>query len=193
MWDAHKLMLVPALSTAVLFRRAEDGWLAFSQEAPYLYGDGGRRAFDLGQRTVECTKRTIGATLYAALATEGTRFFAEYVEGVVALAARFAAMVERAPDFELLARPECNIVCFRHVPRGVSEGLDALQERARSAVIARGRFFLDADAGRGPRVAADDADEPADNASAPRCAARRHPRGGCVTAAHVAARRGTAT
>lgn len=141
-WDAHKLMLVPALSTAVLFRRAEDGWLAFSQEAPYLYGDGGRRAFDLGQRTVECTKRTIGATLYAALATEGTRFFAEYVEGVVALAARFATMVERAPDFELLARPECNIVCFRHVPRGVSEGLDALQERARAAVIARGGFFL---------------------------------------------------
>jgi L-2,4-diaminobutyrate decarboxylase len=138
-WDAHKLMLVPALSTAVLFRRAEDGWLAFAQEAPYLYGDGGQRAFDLGQRTLECTKRTMGATLYATLATHGTRVFDAYVSGVVALAERFATLIESAPDFELLTRPECNILCFRYAPGAAT---DSFQERVRAAVIAKGRFLL---------------------------------------------------
>jgi L-2,4-diaminobutyrate decarboxylase len=139
-WDAHKLMLVPSLSTAVLFARADDGWLAFSQEAPYLYGDGGRRAFDIGLRTLECTKRSIGATLYAAITTHGTRLYDVYVPRVVKLAERFGAMIDAASDFELLTKPECNIVCFRYVPK--EDATDARQERVRAAVNAGGRFFL---------------------------------------------------
>lgn len=137
-WDAHKLMLVPALSTAVLFSRGEDGWLAFAQEAPYLYGDGGRRAFDIGLRTLECTKRSIGATLYASIATHGTRLYDAYVERMVKLAERFAAILDGAPDFELLTKPECNIVCFRHT----ADASDAHQERVRAAINSGGRFFL---------------------------------------------------
>jgi L-2,4-diaminobutyrate decarboxylase len=39
--------------------------------------------------------------------------------------------------------PECNIVCFRYVPKGVSgPALDELQARIRTKLIVDGSFYL---------------------------------------------------
>jgi L-2,4-diaminobutyrate decarboxylase len=159
-WDAHKMLRVPALVTAVLFRDGRHSHGAFSQDASYLFASDGRgpdaaaqlaceRWFDVGQRTIECTKNMMGFVLYAALALHGEAYFASYLEQQVDLASAFADLLERTPDFELAVRPEANIVCFRYVGDG-SGGthrsdavrLDELQSAVRHAIIESGAYYL---------------------------------------------------
>lgn len=146
-WDAHKLLHMPALCTAVLFRRGRDALGAFAQDASYLFhgeeGEG-EAPLDHGLRTLECTKRMMSLPLYATLALGGGPLLAGCVSHGFDLARRFAALLRDAPDFRLAVEPEANIVCFRHEPAGEgdAERLDALQERARRQVLARGRFYL---------------------------------------------------
>jgi len=145
-WDAHKMMLMPALVSAVLFREGRRSAEAFAQEASYLFqGDAAARDewWNVGLRTLECTKRMLSLNLYASLSLLGTRLFADYVARSFALGARFAAMVEASPDFELAVAPDCNIVCFRHRPRDCAgAALDAHQERLRARVLESGAFYL---------------------------------------------------
>jgi L-2,4-diaminobutyrate decarboxylase len=155
-WDAHKMLLQPSLVTAVLFRRGDDSYRAFAQRASYLYSrDPAERPWNLGLRTVECTKRMMGVQLYATLTACGTRLFGDYVTAVCALAERFSARLAAASDFETAAPPDCNIVCFRYLPRGTvaggggsgdadgaSDDLNALQDHLRRRVVRNGGFFL---------------------------------------------------
>jgi L-2,4-diaminobutyrate decarboxylase len=141
-WDAHKLMMMPALITGVLFRDARHSAGTFAQEARYLFQDESA-SYDIAHRTVECTKRGMGLTLYAALHTYGTEVFREYVDGVVDLAQEFAEELSAAPDLELAVRPATNIVCFRWVTAGLEgERLDALQAELRRRIVVSGRFYL---------------------------------------------------
>lgn len=145
-WDAHKLLMMPALVTAVLFRREDHAYEAFAQQASYLFA-ATRPAdtwWDLGQRTLECTKRMMAIELWTALRARGEAWFGAVVDRQHALAVELAALVDAAPDFELALAPASNIVCYRHVPDGVRD-LDAvdLHNRAlRRRVVEDGRFYI---------------------------------------------------
>lgn len=141
-WDAHKMLLMPLLVTAVLFREGAIGERVFSQPASYLFGEGAPIASpDLGHRTFECSKPALGFSLYAALTLYGTDAFAAYVGGTFDLARRFAAVIRGSDDFELAVEPDANIVCFRHAPARVDD-LDALQARVRQKLLTEGTFYL---------------------------------------------------
>jgi L-2,4-diaminobutyrate decarboxylase len=133
-WDAHKLLSVPSLATAVLFRRGGDNYAAFRQEASYLFNDGAETAFDLGLRTVECTKRMLAFKLWLALQVHGADALGELVAVMHDRAREFAELVAADPDFELLLHPESNIVCFRR------HGDDTLQETLRARVT--GPYYI---------------------------------------------------
>jgi L-2,4-diaminobutyrate decarboxylase len=141
-WDAHKMLMMPSLATAVLFQRENDGYLAFEEEASYLF-TGQRREewFNLGHRTLECTKHSGALKLYVALQTHGEALFTHYIDQTHDLAREFAAMLDDASDFECAVPPESNIVCFRYLPPGVNDP-DALQAAVRQRVIASGSFYL---------------------------------------------------
>ncbi|HVJ16465.1 MAG TPA: aminotransferase class I/II-fold pyridoxal phosphate-dependent enzyme [Polyangiaceae bacterium] len=144
-WDAHKMLLMPALVTAVLFRDGKRSYEPFAQSASYLFGDvhPEEEWYNFASRTLECTKRWMALPLYTALSRRGAGFFATYVEHMAELGATFAALLREAPDFELAVPPELNIVCFRYVPREHSPAeLDRLQERVRRAVVDSGQFYL---------------------------------------------------
>ena len=140
-WDAHKLLLVPALSTAVLFKDGARSGQAFAPDAPYLFEDHEAAAYDVGARTLECTKRMLALPLYVALHTYGERLFEAFVERAFDLGAAFARLLRGAGDFEVPVEPACNIVCFRHLPGGVAD-LDAHQARVRAKLLASGAFYL---------------------------------------------------
>ncbi len=139
-WDAHKLLMMPALVTAVLFRREADSYAAFAQQASYLFGE--RNWWDLGHRTLECTKRAMGIELWAALRAVGEAWFGEVVDRQHALACELAAKVDAAPDFELALPPESNIVCYRHVGVPAGTDLDAHNRALRERVVHDGRFYI---------------------------------------------------
>jgi L-2,4-diaminobutyrate decarboxylase len=142
-WDAHKLLLMPALVTAVLFRDGRRSYEAFAQEASYLFAGQEPRAawYDSGLRTLECTKRMLCLPLTVTLSVYGTRAFGEYVAATFDLARRFAELLRAAPDFEVAVDPECNIVCFRHVPEAAGD-LDALQADVRRRLVRGGGFYI---------------------------------------------------
>lgn len=145
-WDAHKLLAMPALCTAVLYRDVAHAYGAFAQEASYLFARE-RQWWNLGLRTLECTKRMMSTILYASLRAYGVGFFRAYVERCFALGRALAARLDAAPDFELAVAPDANIVCFRHRPdTGPPPGpdLDALQARVRTRCRDAGHvYFLD--------------------------------------------------
>jgi len=144
-WDAHKLLMMPALVTAVLFKRGGHAYEAFAQQASYLFA--GTRPdenwWDLGTRTLECTKRMMAIELWCALRVHGEAWFGEVIDRQIALAAALAEKVTAAPDFELGIEPELNIVCYRHRPAGLApDALDAHNRALRTKVLEDGRFYV---------------------------------------------------
>lgn len=142
-WDMHKMMLVPALVTAVVFRDGARSYEAFSQEASYLFAGKAPQEewFNGGVRTLECTKRMLSVPVYASLAVYGAKMFGDYVGATIDLARRFAAIVRESGDLEVAVEPDCNIVCFRYTG-GDAADRDALQARIRERILASGRFYL---------------------------------------------------
>ena len=140
-FDAHKLLMMPALITAVLFRRGGHAYEAFAQQASYLFAASAPSTtwWDLGQRTLECTKRAMAVEVWSALRAHGAAWFGEVIDRLCALAAALAARVAAAPDFELALAPEANIVCYRHT--GAAE-LDAHNRALRQRVVEDGRFYI---------------------------------------------------
>jgi L-2,4-diaminobutyrate decarboxylase len=145
--DAHKMLLQPALLTAVLYRRRGVADRTFHQEQSYVGFDAHEGEFawwDSGLRTLECTKRMMALELYASLAEHGPAFFGAYVTRMFDLARWFAREIHAAPDFELATDPQANIVCFRLTPPGVDDldALDALQVSIREALVHSGAFYV---------------------------------------------------
>ena len=148
-WDMHKMLFAPSLVTAVLFCHREDNYGAFSQEASYLFARRPEESgFDIGLRTLECTKRTMGIKLWLVLRVHGAKTIGQMVTRTFDLAREFAALLKDQPDFELATEPASNILCFRHLPAALktldnaSEKLDAHQLRVRQKVVAGGKYFL---------------------------------------------------
>jgi len=141
-WDAHKMLLVPALITAVIFKRGDDSYRSFSQKASYLFEkDAQDEWYNYAHRTMECTKTMMGLKLYVPLMIHGADFFARYVERMHDLAREFADLIDESPDFELAVTPESNIVCFRRLGHG-SIGDDELQERIRARILDSEDFYV---------------------------------------------------
>jgi len=143
-FDAHKMLQTPALVTGVLFRDKKDCAGNFTQQASYLFS---KKAEDewhnRGHRTIECTKRAMGALLYAAVATLGEARLCADLERGLALARSLADKVKSDTELELAIAPQCNIVCFRSRPRGVDGAdLDAHNRRVRQALLDDGSFYV---------------------------------------------------
>ncbi len=141
-WDAHKMLLTPALATTVLFKDGSNSYASFSQKASYLFEKESKEEwYDMAHRTMECTKAMLGLKLYVPLMVYGTDLFADFVTHTYDLTKQFAAVIERAADFELAAPPQSNIICFRHTRPGVTD-LDDLQKRIRQGILKEERFYI---------------------------------------------------
>ena len=102
------------------FRKGRTSYEAFSQEASYLFGRHAFPEYDLGLRTVECTRPMQAWKLWIVFQLYGARGLGELVTQKLDLARAFAAQIKSQPDFELLTEPMCNILCFRHLPGGAT-------------------------------------------------------------------------
>lgn len=112
--DFHKMMLVPALTSAVLFKNGKTSYQAFTQKASYLLNKKGEIPwYDVAGRTIECTKQSMGLKVYLMLKLYGNKLFTSYIDTTYSLALEFSEYIKSLEDFELFCKPESNIVCFR--------------------------------------------------------------------------------
>ncbi|MBN2416109.1 pyridoxal-dependent decarboxylase [bacterium] len=140
-WDTHKMMMVPALATAVLFRDGAHSYESFSQKASYLFEQDSRDEwYNYAHRTMECTKTMMGIKLYVPLMVYGTALFSDFIDYTYGLTREFARMIADSSDFETAADPESNIICFRYT--GKEAPLDAMQKEIRKKVLQSGRYYI---------------------------------------------------
>ncbi len=147
-WDAHKMLFVPALCAFVFYKNAEHRFEAFRQDAPYLFDPSapGLADFDSGLKTVECTKRSAAFGLWGVWSLFGPELFGDMVDVTFDLGRQFYQKLSEAPDFQPLHDPQCNIVVFRHVPDALknapNEELGRFQLRLRRDVMQSGEFYI---------------------------------------------------
>ena len=147
-WDAHKMLFVPALCAAVLYKRREHRFETFRQDAPYLFdpSDPGIAEYDSGISTIECTKRALGFGLWGVWSLFGEQLFEQIVDRTFERGHQLWQLLHDADDFEVLHEPECNIVVFRHIPARLAgacdEVLDRYQFELRTRLIRSGDFYI---------------------------------------------------
>lgn len=145
--DYHKMLMVPALATAVIYKRGSDSGRTFQQRAQYLWNSTDADWYNVGKRTFECTKFMVSVKIYTLMRLYGDALFQANVDTLYDLGQTFAGLIRQRPQFELATEPECNLVCFRYVGKEGVERADAatLNEwnlRIRAASLADGRFYL---------------------------------------------------
>lgn len=144
-WDPHKMLWMPLSLGVVLVR--EGSWLrrAFDADAPYLF-DATRASDNLGEMTIQCSKRADAIKLWLTLKTLGTAPFTESLEKVTAVTRYLYERVRDSEDFEPMHEPQFNIFCFRY------RGSDALNADIRERVIRSGEAWITATVLKGRRV-----------------------------------------
>jgi glutamate/tyrosine decarboxylase-like PLP-dependent enzyme len=98
---------------------------------------------NLGAIGPESSRRARALTVWATLYAYGRQGYREIVETHLALARRLGELVDEAPDLELLAEVQLNIVCFRYNPGGkTEEELNGINQRIGEAILADGRVYV---------------------------------------------------
>lgn len=140
--DGHKWLNVPYDCG---FAFVEDGTLlarTFRYTAAYLPKPDDPNP-TLGAIGPESSRRARALAVWATLHAYGRRGYREIVERHLDLAKRLGELVREAPDLELLADVQLNIVCFRYNPGGLSEeALNAINERLGEAILEDGRVYV---------------------------------------------------
>jgi L-2,4-diaminobutyrate decarboxylase len=142
--DFHKMLMTPALITALIYKNGDHSYRTFAQKAQYLWKDNYQKEwFNLARRTFECTKSMMSIKVYAIMQTFGTQIFSDSIDQVHQNAQNFCKFIQSNSNFELLITPETNIVCFRFKPYEMSiTELNTLNERIRNFILLDGEYYI---------------------------------------------------
>lgn len=138
-WDAHKMLQVPALCTAVLFKNQEHQWNNFRQKGSYVFHENEVVGMDSMPYTVECTKSALGTKLFWSFALKGEQAMTEFIENSFQKARDLHSYLSSLKDFYCPYPPESNILCFQFLPDQLS---DQDQLALRYELINSGAFYI---------------------------------------------------
>ncbi|WP_299242273.1 aminotransferase class I/II-fold pyridoxal phosphate-dependent enzyme [uncultured Aquimarina sp.] len=140
--DFHKMLLTPALNTALIFKNSEDSYKTFEQKAQYLWdSQQSREWYNSGKRTFECTKLMMSLKVYSIIKMHGKDIFEKNINRLYDLGKAFAAIIKEREGFELLIDPEANIVNFRYTDVS-SDVINSLNSQIREELILSGKFYI---------------------------------------------------
>ncbi|WP_299253553.1 aminotransferase class I/II-fold pyridoxal phosphate-dependent enzyme [uncultured Aquimarina sp.] len=140
--DFHKMLLTPALNTALIFKNGEDSYKTFEQKAQYLWdSQHSREWYNSGKRTFECTKLMMSLKVYSIIKMYGEDIFEKNMDRLYDLGKVFAKLIKERAKFELLIDPEANIVNFRYNDVS-SEVINSFNSRIREELILLGKFYI---------------------------------------------------
>jgi len=140
--DFHKMLMTPALNTALIFKNGQDAYKTFAQKAEYLWeAEQAQEWYHSGKRTFECTKLMMSIKVYAIIKANGVGVFAENVDRLYTQARQFAAIIDTHPKFELALTPEANIINFRFIDTDPAEW-DRVNAEILREIISKGQFYI---------------------------------------------------
>lgn len=144
-WDAHKMMFVPAACTLLFYKNKQKSYGAFRQNASYVFEKEPDiyTEFDSAEQNFECTKRPLIMNLWVLWALYGKALFANKIDYLCQLTEQAYQILKDEPDFETLHQPEANILCFRYLPSNLSEkAFPDFQVAIRNRLREEGKFFI---------------------------------------------------
>ena len=143
-WDAHKMLFVPTLSTYLFYRRSRDKYIAFSQDAPFLFVEDNDEAheYDCGLATAECTKRAAALSLWGVLSIYGDSLFEILIKRIFETTSLFIEKLSSIDEIELPVKPEFNIVLFRYIPKDKTIDKDLYNKLLRDFIINDNNIYL---------------------------------------------------
>jgi len=101
--DGHKMMMMPALTTFLLYKKDDDAYKTFSQGAAYLWQENGPGGLhhvvqkdwqNIAKRSFECTKYMMSIKTYSVLKAYGESIFENNVDYLYDLGKLFAEAVK---------------------------------------------------------------------------------------------------
>ncbi|QLG43959.1 pyridoxal phosphate-dependent decarboxylase family protein [Costertonia aggregata] len=142
--DGHKMMMMPTITTALLFKDGKNATATFSQKADYLLTQYDHEDwYNSGKKTFECTKTMMSIHWYAMLKFYGEDIFEAYVTHLYDMGHLFGNIVENDPYFEIATKPVSNIVCFRFVkPTLDIDTANTLNEKIRRILLEDGEYYI---------------------------------------------------
>ena len=141
-WNAHKLMGLPLISSVFLVR--ERGHLFRTNSvkgADYIFHDEAFGAHDIGPRSLQCGRRVDALKLWLSWQFFGEKGYAERVERFFVLAAYAEQIVKDTPKLELMTPRTSFNICFRYLPQGTDD-IDAFNLKLREELSRRGKSFV---------------------------------------------------
>ncbi len=140
-FDAHKQLYVPMGVGLVVFR---DPSLASAVEhhAQYIIRKGSR---DLGSTTLEGSRPGMSMLIHSGLKILAREGYEILIDQGIEKAQTFADLIDAEPDFELVTRPELNILTYRYCPENVQQALalaDPLQAEKLNTCLNRITKFI---------------------------------------------------
>ncbi len=140
--DFHKMLMTPSLNTALIFKKSEDAYRTFEQQAQYLWDSQHTKEwYNSGKRTFECTKSMMAIKTYAIVKTHGEAVFEQNVDRLYDMALVFANMIRERSNFELALVPEANIINFRYT-NSKQKDTNSLNAEIRDSLIKSGKFYI---------------------------------------------------
>lgn len=142
--DFHKMMMTPALCTALVFKNPHDSYQTYIHQASYLFENEQEEWFNIAKRSFECTKFMMSLKVFLLKYYYGNAGFSAYVENQFDLGIQFGQMVRDTSDFELLLEPSANIVCFRYIggKKPNSKDLNNLNGLIRQKLLEKGDYYI---------------------------------------------------
>lgn len=142
--DGHKMMMLPAITTAVLFKNGADSYNTFKQKADYLLTNTEDEDWsNMAKRTFECTKNMMAIEWYVMIKAYSENIFDEFVTKMYDNCRMLADKIKLHPNLELAVDPDTNILCFRYVDTSkTDQQLNLINKEIRQTLLEEGEFYL---------------------------------------------------
>lgn len=145
-WDAHKLMGVPLICSAILVK--QKGMLSdacSSGDTDYLFHDYENADYDLGQMSLQCGRKVDALKLWLSWKHRGKNGYEQRVERLFELASYATEFVRNCEHLELLSQPQFLNICFRYTPDSpdqTSTAIDRINLAIRDQLLRSGQTLI---------------------------------------------------
>lgn len=128
--DAHKQLYVPMGSGMVIFKDST-ALSNIEHHAAYIIRQGSK---DLGSHTLEGSRPGMAMLVHAGFYIIGRKGYQILIDSNIEKTREFAAIIEQSDDFELVVKPELNILAYRYVPAAIQKVLEFADINQRRAI-----------------------------------------------------------
>jgi glutamate/tyrosine decarboxylase-like PLP-dependent enzyme len=145
-WDAHKMMGVPVPCSVILMRKSGVLYDACTttdvEETPsYVYHNIGSESFDLGEKSLQGTRKADVLKLWFAWKYYGDEGYENRLNHVVELAQYAEQKIMMTPYLEMAFPRQFVNLCFRYKPKA-GENADQLNMRVQKQLMQKGQAYI---------------------------------------------------